>query len=99
LAALTAWVPNGNPHQHATVSATALCVSTSSGRPIAGASVTFTWHFTTGTRITTASTNSSGMATCKRNIGVAPAGYHVSIMVVAKYKGLTMKATTGFTPS
>jgi hypothetical protein len=30
---------------------------------------------------------------------VAPAGYHVSIMVVAKYRGLTMKATTGFTPS
>ncbi len=98
LAALTAWVPTGSPHQHSTVIANALCVSTSSGTVIPGVRVTFTWHFKTGKKTDVAATNESGMATCKRDIGAAPKGYHVSITVTAKYKGDTLRVTTGFTP-
>jgi hypothetical protein len=99
LAALSAWVPNGSPHQHSTVIAKALCVSTSSGLVISGVPVTFTWHFKTGKKTNVAATNESGMATCARDIGAAAKGYHVSITVVAKYQGDTIKVTTGFTPS
>lgn len=69
-----------------------------SGKPIKGLRVTFTWEFKSGTKTTYAYTNASGNAYSSMNIGKAKKGYPVRVRGRAQSGGRTRSSSTTFRP-
>ena len=94
---LSASISDSSPARYSDVSAYARAKD-QLGHALAGVKVTFTWHYKTTTPSETHYTNSSGVATCTRDISGASKKYHVVITMTATYKGVTKTTSTGFTP-
>ncbi len=89
-------VSNKTPVSRTPVTVTARVLD-SRGRGIRGAKVVFTWGF--ATRVTVrATTDSTGRARSRRNIGRAPVGRRVVVSVKATSGGKTVTGSTSFTP-
>jgi len=69
-----------------------------SGKPVKGLKVTFTWSFKSGTKKTYAVTNASGNAYSSLNIGKAKKGYAVRVRGRATSGGSTRSSSTTFRP-
>jgi phage shock protein E len=91
-------VSSTRPFRYTTVM-TKVTVLDRANRPIRGAKVRFSWRLKSGTWNATRSTTASGVATCAKPIGAAPAGYKVVVRVTATAAGRSLTKTTSFTPA
>lgn len=94
---VTCTVSAKTPLQKTSVTVTSK-VTGDDGRPLSGAKVTFTWGFATGAVKTNATTDSSGIARSRRNIGTAKAGAKVTVRVKATAGSASASGSTSFTP-
>jgi len=93
----TASVSNAAPAARSNVTVTARLLK--GGKPVAGATVTFTWKYKTSKPTCSGMTNAQGYATCTRNIGKPTKGYKVVVAVNFRTTDkLTAAAAASFTP-
>ena len=92
-AQICAWVSNGAPIQNSTVTVYGRLYINNVAQ--ASQNMTTTWHYKSTNSACSGTTDSSGVATCSRSIGLASKGYQVNIDVTIG--GYT--ATTWFTPN
>ena len=97
LTTVSASVSNPTPQKDSSVTASCKALD-QHGAPISGAQATFTWHYKTTTPVESAMTDSTGVASCTRDIGNATSGYFVSITISVSYSGVVLTTSTGFTP-
>ncbi len=88
-------VSNSHPAQGSVVAVTAI-VRDTSGNPMAGLKVTFSWKFRTKTVTVDAVTDSTGVARCSRNIYASSRGFRV--IVSARVVVAARFASTSFVP-
>jgi len=86
---------NRKPKKNTVVRAKTKFVNTS-GKPVKGLKVTFTWAFKSGTKKTYAYTNKYGNAHASMNIKNAKKGYTVKVKGSAMSGGTTRSSTTTF---
>jgi len=88
---------NRTPKRNTVVRAKTKFVSTS-GKPVKGLKVTFTWKFKSGTKKTYATTNSFGNAYSKVKIGKVKKGYAVKVKGSAMCGGSIRSSTATLKP-
>jgi hypothetical protein len=93
---LTCGVSNESPYQHQTVSVWSDLKNHDNG--IFGVTMNTTWNYRTVTSYCSGVTNSSGRATCSRNISDATIGYEVLIDVEMTLDDTDYLCVTSFTP-
>ena len=93
---VTASVSNDSPAQLTKVTVSARIAN--NGQPVVGAPMTASWFYKTTTSTCSGKTDSSGVASCTRNIGHATLGLPVRINVAITWNGQTYTASTSFTP-
>jgi hypothetical protein len=97
LAKLSAGISTHYPKQYSNVTVKARALD-ASGRPIKGAKLTFTWYYKTSRPSETKLTNSTGYASCTRNISRASTTYKVVVKATGSSGGVTKSASTWFVP-
>ena len=97
LARIAASVSDANPAQYTSVTVYGRALD-QFDRPIAGASVSFTWNYKTVSHTEIGITGSDGVVSSTRYISGATIGWYVQIDVLASWNGKTISSTTGFTP-
>ena len=85
------------PRRGTVVSARVKVVN-SSGKPVKGLPVTFTWKHKTGTYKIKAVTDAKGIARCSRDIGRSARGYRVRVSASMLSGGRTRSHSAYFTP-
>jgi hypothetical protein len=60
--------------------------------------MTSVWYYKTTTSGCSGASDSTGTASCTRDISSATAGYFVNVHVSMSYSGIPYSADTGFTP-
>lgn len=88
---------NRKPKRNTVVKAKTKC-RTSSGKPVKGLLVKFTWSFKSGTKTTYAYTNANGNAYSSLNIGNAKKGRAVRVRAVTMSGGKYRASSKTFTP-
>jgi hypothetical protein len=73
-------------------------VVSSSGKPVTGLPVTFTWRHKSGTYKIDAVTDAKGIARCSRNIGRSARGRSVPVTASTVSGGRSRSHTASFTP-
>jgi len=92
----SATVSNANPTDNSTV--VVFGHLTVNGQGIVGVPMNTTWYYKTTTVGCSGETDSSGTASCSRDIARATRGFFVRIDVVFTYNGQAYTTSTGFTP-
>jgi hypothetical protein len=93
---VSASVSNASPTRNSTE--TVYGQITVNGQGVSGVQMNTAWHYKTTTSGCSGITDSTGTASCSRDISSATAGYTVAVSVSFAYNGLTYSTQTSFTP-